>query len=121
MLTNALLGDVKTTLKNRIINNFLYGAVGTGTTAPTPSDTALESEVLRKPRQQYSEPDPDTVVVSLWIASTEANGNTLSEVGFFDDASAGTLYARQIFTGIAKDNTIELWIDEKITIEVIQE
>jgi len=117
VLTNTLLNDIKQQVKNRIINTHTYGAIGTGTTSASATDTALESEVLRKARQEYTE-GTDDVTISTWIASTEANGNTISEHGIFDASSGGNMWNRFVFTGISKTSDIELWFDVQITITV---
>jgi len=56
-------------------------------------DTALGNEVLRKSRQEYTEL-PNSVILSGYFNSAEANSNTLTESGFFDASSGGNLIIR---------------------------
>lgn len=104
---------------DKIENEGQYLAVGTGTTPPIPSDTSLENEVLRKARQEYTRNDATgTIILSMWIASTEANGNDLSEVGVFDSSTGGKMLARETFPSLAKTQDLEVWIDIEFEVEV---
>lgn len=60
-------------------------AVGTGTTAATTGDTALETEVFRDDITSKLASGV-TLTCKLYLDSTEANGNTLSEAGLFFDS-----------------------------------
>ena len=119
VLTNTFLDDIKSQAKSRIIATHSYGAIGTGTTSASATDTTLETEILRKARQEYTE-GTDDVTVSTWIASTEANGNTVSEHGVLDASSSGNLWDRFVFTGISKTSDIELWFDVQVTVSVTE-
>ena len=55
MITNTVQTDLETSTKNYIISNALYVGVGTDSTTPTSSDTSLGAEVVRNPRQDYTE------------------------------------------------------------------
>lgn len=119
MLTSVTQTNVKSDTLDCLYDTISHIAVGTGTTDPTVSDTALESEVLRKARQEATKNiGSGTVTVSMWIASTEANGNTLSEVGTFDSASGGNMFSRDTFTGLNKTSSIEVWIDIEFQVDV---
>jgi len=120
VLTATYLEKVKEIIKNQIINNYSYGAIGTGTTAASSSDTQLENEVLRKARQEYTE-GSNYIVCSLYVSSVEANGNTITEHGWFDSSSGGNMWNRFVFSGINKTSDIELWFDVKIEWTVEEE
>lgn len=119
MLMTNMLSSVRDGIKDTIDTDFTHGAIGTGTTAPTTGDTTLETEVLRKGRQETSD-TTDTKTVSAWIDSTEGNGNDITEFGFLSDSSGGTLLNRNTFTAKSKVSSIELWFDCSITISVVE-
>lgn len=71
-------------------------ALGTGTTAVSDADTALETETFRKAlATAYS--DGTTAVLEAFLESAEANG-THREVGLLSAATAGTLITRDLIT-----------------------
>ena len=119
MLTTHELTELTTALKTSVDDEFTYGAIGTGTTAATVDDTSLESEVLRKARQETSTTTTSRTV-SLWIASTEANASNITELGWLDESTGGNLKGRWVFDEIAKTSTYELWFDVNINFEVTQ-
>lgn len=66
-----------------------YFAFGTGTTAPTVTDTQLEAEQFRKQVTQISAQGAGNVYSVLSLGSTEANFN-IREVGVFCGPGATT-------------------------------
>ena len=119
VLTNNFIGDLINQLKQRVIDNFNYIALGTDGTNPTENDTSLGNEIFRKQRQEYTE-GLDYVIVTAWIASTEANGHTIREFGWFDIDTNGNLFAREIIGDLEKTSDIEILIDYKITFIIEQ-
>ncbi len=86
-------------------------AIGTGTTAPATSDTALESETTRKAIGTWSDagltanpPYMDALV----NYQTDEGNVTLGEVGLFNSSSSGTLISRATFATTSKttDNVL---------------
>ena len=117
--TKYLLDTLTNYVMNFIQTNLTHIAVGTDNTPPTTSDTALGNEVLRKAAQEISvDSINNTVTASMWIASTEANGTTLQEVGTFDSDTDGNMLSRNTFNAIPKDDTMEVWIDIEFTVSV---
>jgi len=99
-----------------IIRDAIYGdaitapgwiAIGTGTTAVTASDTTLETEVSRKTATPSKAGDDTAAFSSTW-STAEGNGNTITEVGALNAASAGVLANRQVFPGFNKTDEYEL-------------
>ena len=87
-------------------------AIGTGTTAVSASDTVLGTEVHRGALTQKTS-TAKTLTIKYYLASTEANGNTITEAGLFangatDTVDTGTLCARVLTTADAKTNA-EAW------------
>ncbi len=92
------------------INNM---AVGTGTTAPATSDSALGGESLRKSIGTFTTTNltsnPPSWLAAVSFATNEAN-TTLGEVGLFNSSSGGTMLGRATFTTINKttSNTLSI-------------
>lgn len=118
-LTTLFLNEIRDAIKDNMETNWTHGAIGTGTTAPTSADTTLETEVFRKARQETSS-GTNTKTISSWIASTEANGNDITEFGFLNSGSGGTLWNRNTFSAKSKTSDIELWFDVSVTISVLE-
>jgi hypothetical protein len=95
--------------------------VGTGTTNPTSSNTAMETAVNINGGQLKnivtSYPILDTTnfqsTVRAFLTSLEANSNTLTEMGTFNTDGTPLLFSRATFTGIAKTSSIEVTFIEK--------
>lgn len=98
-------------------------AVGTGTTATSPSAIALDVEVFRAYFTRRISAD-GKATFQLFLTTSDANGFTLTEAGIFSGGafngatliSGGTLFARTTFNAIPKDNTITLTITWDIPI-----
>lgn len=99
-----------------VIRDAIYGdaittggwiAIGTGTTAVTGSDTTLVTEVSRKTCAN-SKVSTDTAAFETTWATTEGNGNTITEIGVNTAAAAGTFLNRQVFPGFDKTVDYEL-------------
>lgn len=109
-----LAGD--TAVANR--GEITFGAVGTGTTAPTVGDTTLETEFFRKVlalRQSLG----NVTTLQLFLNTSEGN-TTLTEFGLFgEDASAtpdsGTMFNR-VNINIVKTASNTLTIEVEITV-----
>ncbi len=109
-----------------------YCAVGTGSTAPANTDTTLVAEIstratmVASPGPIYSyvagPPDYHKSVAQYLFLETQANGN-LTEVGFFFDPTAGSMFSRQLFkddlgtpTTIVKTSSDQLRITYEIRV-----
>lgn len=90
-------------------------AVGTDDTAPSTADSSLGAEVYRTEITDVIDNGKD-LTTSTFLDSTEANGNTLAEVGLFTDTSAnnGTMLNRATITKIVKDDTKTATIDVEL-------
>ena len=119
-LTTLLLNDIRDNSKTRIQTDFTHSAVGTGSTAPTAGDTVLETEVFRDAIDEFDSAPSNTVTAQLRILTTEANGNSLAETGWFNQNSGGTMWTRNTFTAITKTSDIQLFLDTQITFTVTE-
>ena len=93
--------------------------IGTGTTAPLVTDTALETETSREAFEggYPLKPANYEVVFQREIDTSEENGNTLTEIGLFDNAtSGGNMFCRQVFDGIAKTSDFSLKMNIKLVV-----
>lgn len=79
--------------------------VGTNSTAPALSDTALTSQ-FKKAVDAVSYPDASSVRFSFTIDGTEANGKTIREFGLLD-ANDG-LFSRKSHADIVKTSSVIL-------------
>lgn len=101
LLRDLLFGD-----SPEVITHF---AVGTDATATSASDTALGAEVFRDVIATKIKGSQEIAIQSV-LGSTQANGNTLEEAGLFNDASAGTMYARVTISPVSKTALISVLI-----------
>jgi len=117
--TQDFLDDVKADIQAFIVTNSTYMAVGTSSTVASAAQTSLLAETARNARQEYTTGTSD-VTVSVFFGSTEANGESLTEVGVFDASSAGDMMMRATYPTIAKTSSIDVWIDVEEQIDVVQ-
>ncbi|MEW6613951.1 MAG: hypothetical protein AB1401_00545 [Thermodesulfobacteriota bacterium] len=75
-------------------------AIGVGTTAPDPSDTALESELDRNALTSVTQTDNEVEYIGDWAAGDGTGA--ITEAGIFNDPAAGTMLARITFAVINK-------------------
>lgn len=99
------------------VNPFRYVAVGTGTTAPTVNDTALQSEItgsgLARTLATCSRTNNEVTLVASWNVTGSV---TVSESGIFNAASGGTMFARVTFAGLPLVNGDYLELRWKVTV-----
>ena len=117
--TTTFLATIKAAVRASVIAEGTHVAIGTDNTAAAVSDTTLGTEVDRNALQESTEGTSD-VVISGFFSSTEANGNSLVEVGVLDAGAAGNLMMREVYTAIAKTTSIEVWLDVEQQIDVTQ-
>lgn len=98
------------TAGRNLLRDFLAGdgpaalshvALGTGTTTPAATDTALQAEVFRDVITQRIK-DTAKLTVKYYLGTQYANGYTLAEAGLFNAATGGVMYARVTFPPDAK-------------------
>lgn len=117
LLSRQAKHNLTVTAGLNLIRDFLYGdavaalshlAVGTGSTAAALTDTTLGTEVFRAALTQKTKAS-GSLVLKYYLPAGSANGNTLREVGLFNAASTGTLYARVVLgTAIVKTISISV-------------
>ena len=96
-----------------------YIAVGTGTNAPSLTDTALQKELFRK-SCDYSYADNDKFLsLGVTLVPGEATG-AITEAGILNASSAGVLFDRITFPVINKETLDTYRISFTITMEEVE-
>ena len=103
VITNVGKAQVAGLINGVVTTPFKYIAIGTGTTAPAATDTALATETHRKLADSVSRATTnvanDTAVLVATFSGytgTEA----VTESGVFDASSGGNMLCRQTFSAI---------------------
>lgn len=90
-----------------------YIGLGTGTTAASASDTALETELTTRSAGTLSS------TTNVWQNQATfgpgVNTGAITEAGIFSDSSGGTLFARQVFGVITKNAGDSLQVTWQVT------
>ena len=107
MILDGWLTVVRDAMYGDAITAPTHVAIGTGTTAVTGADTTLETEVLRDACTNGKVGTDKVSYTKTW-ATTDGNGNSFTEAGAINAASAGTLANRKIFPEFAKTASYEL-------------
>lgn len=85
-------------------------AIGTGSSAALATDTALVTEVDRN-ALAASTATAGVITFRGFFSKSEANGNTIAEMGLFDQSSGGTMFCRTVLDStIAKTSTISITV-----------
>ena len=102
--------------REQIIGAFTGAAVGVGIThvaigssaTPASADqTALIAEVYRATPTSVINYNSVSIGFKLFISASMLNGDTLREIGLFDDGTAGNMMARSVsFTPVLKSSAI---------------
>ena len=105
IITNVGKAQVAGLINGIVTTPFTYIAIGSGTTAPSETDTALEAEIARKAgstSRETTNVTNDTAVVEATFSSADGLTGTsnVSEAGLFDASTGGNMLARQTFTTI---------------------
>ena len=116
---NLIVQVGKNYLAGAVINSvstpFVAMAIGTGTTAATTADTALQTEVARG---AFTSSSVSTNVVSLSNTFAAGTGTgAITEAGIFSNASTGgTMLSHVVFSAVNKGALDTLTINWTITV-----
>jgi hypothetical protein len=97
LVVSGGLDLVRDLLDGDAVDGLTHFAVGTDTGTVSSSQTSLGDEQFRDTVTQRTS-NAQQLIVSYYLASGSANSNTLSEAGLFNDASAGTMFARVLLS-----------------------
>ncbi len=117
LITTAGRNLVRDLINNDAPTGLTHIAIGTGTTPAAAGDTALQTEIHRNTYTQRTE-SIGLLQLQYYLGTSSLNGNTLTEAGLLNAASAGTLFARVVYPGIAKTSSIALTYNWSIQINV---
>lgn len=95
--TNVGLNQIRDALAGDSVTFPTHLAVGTGTTAETTGDTALETEQFRDTLTSKNKTATGQVQYKYFLGSGDANGHDISETGLFNAGSNGDMLARATF------------------------
>jgi len=93
LVVSGGLNLIRDLLDGDAVAGLTHFAVGTDTSPVSAIQTTLGTEVFRDTVTQRTS-NTQQLIVSYYLASGSANGNTLSEAGLFNDATTGTMFAR---------------------------
>ncbi len=91
-----------------------YVGLGTGSTAASASDTALETELATRVAGTLSSSGAVWQSVSTFNAGVDTG--SITEAGIFSASSSGTMLARQVFAAIPKGASDSLQVTWQITL-----
>jgi hypothetical protein len=109
LIVNTGLAFLANALVTASASPFSYIGVGTGTNAPGPTDTTLQTEVARVAISNSVTGAICTMVVSL---GSGVGTGALTEAGVFNAASSGTMFSRVEFSAVNKapsDTLVITW------------
>ena len=110
-MNSDFLGEIRANTKTFISNEVTHIGVGDDGTTPTAADSALGNQTFIDAVDDTDTSQTGKAIMSLRIATTENNGDDITEVGAFDAASGGDLKSRDVITTIAKTSDIQVYID----------
>ena len=95
--------------------------VGTGTTTPTTADTDLETAVNIngvEPKDFVSgypvlDEVNNQVTIRCFLLTTEANANSLTEFGLFNEDASALMFSRAVHTALTKTTSVQVIYVEK--------
>ena len=95
--------------------------VGTGTTTPVIGDTDLVNVVAINGGNTKSfvsgypilDETNFQATIRAFLSSVEANGNSITEFGLFNEDGSQLMFSRTVFTDITKTSAVEIRIVEK--------
>jgi len=99
LVVSGGLDLVRDLLDGDAVDGLTHFAVGTDTGTVSSSQTSLGDEQFRDTVTQRTS-NAQQLIVSYYLASGSANGNTLSEAGLFNDPTAGTMFARVLLSPV---------------------
>lgn len=113
LVVNSGKAFVGMALVNLSTAPFSYIAVGTGTTAATVNDTALQTEIAR---ELFNYTLTATTVTMTAVFDAGIGTGTWTEAGIFNLNAQGTMFSRSVFSPVTKSASETIQIDWVITL-----
>ena len=114
LVVSAGLGYIASRMKDTTDTAMGYMAIGTGSTAAAAGDTTLGTELDRNALTSTTVTSNEIAYVASWSAGDGTGA--ITEAGIFNDASAGTMLARTVFSTVNKGASDTLSITWTITL-----
>jgi hypothetical protein len=116
LVVSGGLNLIRDLLDGDTVAGLTHFAVGTGTGAVSAIQTTLGTEVFRDTVTQRTS-NTQQLIVSYYLASGSANGNTLSEAGLFNASTAGTMFARVLLNpAVVKTSAVAVTLNWTINL-----
>lgn len=99
------------------VNRFDYIAIGVGSDEPEPTNTTLQSEIMRANTSQTRETTyvtNDTLRMTANFSFTQSFN--ITEYGIFNDPTSGVMLARQVFSPISVRSGDTLQVNWRIIV-----
>jgi len=113
VITNIGKAQVAGLINGVVTTPFKYVAIGTGTTAESPTDTSLVYEVARVLATTGRETTNVTNDTATWNATFSfTTSYSITEAGIFDSETGGNMLARKTFPALnveAGDSLVVSW------------
>jgi len=116
--TNTFMNLARSNLISNLGTTLTHIGVGDSDTTPIQSNTALGNETYKDALFTTPTKTTNSISFSLFLDTTENNGNDIKETGIFDAASGGNLYNHALTNVISKTNSVEAFIEVKVNINV---
>lgn len=118
VVTNYVRSNVISSLQGTPLNwSITHIGIGSGANGAHPSDTSLQTQIFRAGYTQIVNYTAYQVGFRLFVSASQYNGQTFREIGLFDAATAGNMFARSTsFTPISKNANITVTFTHKISI-----
>jgi hypothetical protein len=116
LVVSGGLNLIRDLLDGDAVAGLTHFAVGTDTSPVSATQTTLGTEVFRDTVTQRTS-NTQQLIVSYYLASGSANGNTLSEAGLFNDATTGTMFARVLLNpAVPKSSAVAVTLNWTINL-----
>jgi len=116
--TNIAISGILSSVISSYSTAFTHIGVGDGVTTPTVSDTTLTNETDRDALFDTLTDSTFSVSGSIFLDTTENNGNDIRECGIFDALTGGNMLSHSLTNTISKTSSIEVFIEILINLEV---
>ena len=110
----TITNTAKNRIRDLIADDISTGALGTGTTSPSSTDTDLEAKETATEKSVTVTTGEQQLNVKYILSTTEGNGKDYTEFGVY--FSNGDLLSRLVFPVFSKTENVELHIAHTINI-----
>lgn len=115
VLTTWSKEQVLDMILNWVKSNFTTFALGTDSTGEDSSQIALGNEVFRDSVDEITTTS-NSVLFRCYVGKTEANGNTLTEIGLFD--ANNNMLLRKVYGAISKTQDMDIWFEIEVVVSI---